>query len=334
MVISIQKHFIFILSGVLLLWVAGCSSSAGNSADDWPKGVSIGSSTIGGTFHVLMTGWGDILNEELGVQANVEVTGGPVNNVQLVQNKETDFGPVTMGIAVEGYTGTGWADEAYEDVRMVWPMYQSYLHWWVMPEHGIESIYDFEGEIIAHGPAGSSPTLYGERIMELLGIEPARTVTGQNSDLANQMRDGQTVGMAGFSGLPNPTADEMVTTDNVTVLGVPEDEVDLVVDTYGGIHPAVIPANYYNNEEDIHTIGVWSAVLTHKDHSEDFIYELTKVTFENNEKLVDAHRAAEEALLENVPELEGVPFHIGAIKYFEEQGVELPDSAYPPEYNQ
>ncbi|MDI5935286.1 TAXI family TRAP transporter solute-binding subunit [Halomonas kalidii] len=321
-------------SAVLSMALVG---AAGNSAvaddrSDWPRGVAIGSSTIGGNFHVFMTGWGEILRDELDVQSRVEVTGGPVNNVKLVTSKQNEFSPVTMGIAYEGYNGEGWADQEYPDIRVVWPMYKSLLQWWVMPDEDVNSIFDFEGKAISNGPAGSSPNLYGGRVLEMFDINPSRIVTGQNTDVANLMRDGQLVAGAGFSGVPNPTADEMVNTEGAKIIGVPKEQAEEFAERYG-LGVDVIPGGVYKNHpDDIDTITLWSAVITHKDMPEDFVYEVTKATFENNDRMLEVHRSAAQSTLENVKNLKGVPFHPGALRYFEEQGVELPDSAYPPEY--
>lgn len=308
------------------------AAASAQDRDGWPRGIAIGSSTIGGTFHVFMTGWGEILKDELDIEAQVEVTGGPVNNVRLVTSGKHEFSPITMGIAFEGYTGQGWAEQSYEDIRVVWPMYKSLLHWWAMPNQGVESIFDFEGKAVSNGPAGSSPNLYGGRILEMFDIEPSRIVTTGNTDVANLMRDGQLVAGAGFSGLPNPTADEMSSTENALILGVPTEQAEQVAERYGLGVDRIPGGVYKNHPDDIPTVSMWSAVITHKDMPESFVYEVTKATFENNDRMQEVHRAAVDSILDNIKHLRGVPFHPGALRYFEEMGVEVPDTAYPAEY--
>ena len=65
----------------------------------WPKGVTIGAAPLGGTYFVWAGGFAKLLNDKMGVPANVESTGGPVHNIQLLQAKKLDFGMVTSGPA-------------------------------------------------------------------------------------------------------------------------------------------------------------------------------------------------------------------------------------------
>lgn len=324
------RNTVFAFTAIVAGQVAG--TAHGQDRSDWPREVAIGSSTIGGVFHVVMTGWAELITEILGVPARVEVTGGPVNNVQLVTLGDNEFSPVTMGVAYEAYTGQGWADQTYEDIRVIWPMYQSLLHWWVMPDDDTDSILDFAGKAISNGPAGSSPHLYGGRILEELGVEPSRIVTTHNADAANLMRDGQLIAGAGFSSVPNPTADEMSRTVGAKILGVPHDIGAPIAEKFG-IGLGVIPGGTYAGQADeVETISQWSAVIAHKDLPADFVYEVTKLTFENNDRMVAVHRSAVETTLDNLKLLTGVPLHVGVIRYLEEEGIDIPDSAYPPEY--
>lgn len=327
-------------------FVVGCGSSGSSqnqsqSQDNkqsvdkskWPKGLSIGSSTIGGTVYLWMVGWGNIITKNLGIQTNVESTGGPVNNLQLVNNRDLDLAHTTMGPAYEAWTGTGWANgKKYQNVRGVFPMFVAYLHWWCMPQYNIKNVYDFEGKVVSNGPAGSSPDLYGKRVFEELGIHPQRIVTGQYGDLTEQMRDGLLVANASMGGVPNPTPAEMVTTDNVNIIGVPAADAEKIAKKYG-ITTGVIPANTYKNQtEDIPTLTMWNEVIAHKDVPADLVYELVKTTFANIDELIKVHPTAKEVKLENVKFVTSIPLHPGAIKYYEEKGIELPPSAYPPEY--
>jgi TRAP transporter TAXI family solute receptor len=168
--------------------------------------------------------------------------------------------------------------------------------------------------------------------MEELGIEPSRVVTTHNADAANLMRDGQLIAGAGFSSVPNPTADEMASTVGAKIIGVPHDIGAPIAEKFGLGLSVIRGGTYAGQPDDVETISQWSAVIANKDLPEDFVYEVTKLTFESNERMQKVHRSGAETTLENVKYLTGVPFHVGAIRYFEEQGVEIPESAYPPEY--
>jgi len=58
----------------------------------WPRTVTIGSASIGGVYFVVAGGYARIIGEKMGLPATNRVTGGPVQNVQLVFTKEIELG--------------------------------------------------------------------------------------------------------------------------------------------------------------------------------------------------------------------------------------------------
>jgi TRAP-type uncharacterized transport system substrate-binding protein len=50
------------------------------------------------------------------------------------------------------------------------------------------------------------------------------------------------------------------------------------------------------------------------------------VVFENQSRLVKAHPAASETLPQNAVKNTFLPFHPGAIKYYREIGIKIPDA--------
>ena len=65
------------------------------------------------------------------------------------------------------------------------------------------------------------------------------------------------------------------------------------------------------------------------DLPDDLVYQLVKTTFENQPRLVKAHSAASETLPQNVVKNTFLPFHPGAVRYYREIGMSIPDSLVP-----
>jgi hypothetical protein len=328
-----------LLSLILVLPACGNSGTSDNSGgtdssskQDWPKGISISSAPLGGTFQVYATAWGDVISKKLGIATNVEATAGPISNIQLVDRGDSDVGMVTMGPAYEAYNGIGWADKKYENIRTIFPMYVSYLHWFVSPSANAGSVYDLGGKIVGTGAKGGTPDYYGQRLFKDLGINVSRIVNGSFSEYSNLMADGKIDAFGVFAPTGHPTGTEVIKTQNAKVIGVGEKSKELAKQY--GITSGIIKANSYEGQsEDIETLTIWSAFIVKKDLPEDFVYELVKTTFESKPELAKAVKQAEELSVDVVPEsITAVPLHPGAIKFYEEKGVKLPDSAYPPEY--
>ncbi|MFA5535690.1 MAG: TAXI family TRAP transporter solute-binding subunit [Bacillota bacterium] len=332
------------------LVVAGCGSkepapapappSEGDPAPvqeavkDYPKTLTLGSASIGGVYHVYGGAWAQIIERSLGVPTAVEVTGGPNQNMILIQNKDAELGMITMGPAWEAWHGEGdWTGGVeHKDVRVIFPMYNTYSSWWASEKSGIKSLGDLEGKTIGVGPAGGTSGTYHPRILELLGIKTTNRLAGA-SDLASQHIDGQIAANSFASGIPMPTVLETAAQMKINVFGVDGEYRDKVVSEWPYWSPAVIPASTYDFlKDDVETIGIWNMAVAHKDLSDEFVYDMVKAVFENQSDLVIATKSAEETVPENISNNNWMWMHPGAIRYYEEIGIKLSPDVYPPEY--
>lgn len=92
----------------------------------WPRSVTIGSASIGGVYFVVAGGWARVISEKMGLPATNRVTGGPVQNIQLVQTKEIELGMTTTGPLFEALQGIGeFRGRKMDAVRVIFPMYTS-----------------------------------------------------------------------------------------------------------------------------------------------------------------------------------------------------------------
>jgi TRAP transporter TAXI family solute receptor len=84
----------------------------------------------------------------------------------------------------------------------------------------------------------------------------------------------------------------------------------------------LIPANTYDGQtEDVETAAVGNFLISHDGVSEETAYQMTKLLFENLDKLTAAHAAAK--AIDPAKALDGmpVPLHPGAERYYKEKGL-------------
>ena len=89
------------ISAAIALCSVVALPAAAQDRDDWPTSITIGTGSQGGTYFTYGSGFGAMISEDLGVNAGVEITGGPVQNVTLVETGEHQLGFVTLGPADE-----------------------------------------------------------------------------------------------------------------------------------------------------------------------------------------------------------------------------------------
>lgn len=343
-----RKLLLFFSVIMLLAFLAACGggeedeSSGENGGGDeateekeYPSTVTIGTASQGGTYYIWGGGLANLLEEHLDITSNVEVTGGPVHNIQLLDEDDIHLGMITVGPMYEGYYGEGdWAEKEYNDTRIIFPMYHTPFHWWSTADSGVTSIAEHEGERVGVGPSGGTAGTYNPEIYEALGIETGEQVQAGAGDMGTQMMDGQLDHIGFAAGIPIAAVTEVETQTDINIYGIDGEERNKVIEALPYFKEFVIPADTYEQiDEDIETIAQYNFGVVHKNASDDFVYDLVKAYHENIDDMIATHSSAEEAkepdaILMN----DEYPLHPGAIRYYEEVGIELPDAVYPEEW--
>ncbi|WP_246347284.1 TAXI family TRAP transporter solute-binding subunit [Desulfurispira natronophila] len=327
-----MKWFAFLIV-TLAVAVAGCGDQSSEEGAR-PSSMTIGAASIGGAYYVYAGGWSQVIERHVGIPTGVEVTGGPNHNMQLVHMGDLELGMVTMGPAYEAWHGLeDWTNGIeHRNVRVIFPMYNTYSQWWATERSGITSVDDLAGKRVGAGPQGGTAGTYHPRILRLLGVDATVRHAGL-SDLVGQHMDGQLDANSFAAGLPVGGVLEMANQRRITMFGIDGEQRDRVVEEWPFWSATVIPADAYDFiDEDVETIGIYNMAIANKDLDDDLVYEIVKSVLENNDAMMRAHSAARETLAENITNNTWMWMHPGAIRYFEEQGIELHPDVYPPEY--
>jgi uncharacterized protein len=93
----------------------------------------------------------------------------------------------------------------------------------------------------------------------------------------------------------------------------------------------VMPAGTYPSQtEDYKTIGYFNFAVASKDLPDDLVYASVKAFFTNHDRMIKASATARESVVENLMHNEFLPYHLGAVCYCREIGVELPSGLISP----
>ncbi|OWV31165.1 TAXI family TRAP transporter solute-binding subunit [Halomonas campaniensis] len=303
------------------------ASMAADNQSDWPSSMTVGTASQGGTYYIYGSGWANLINQKLDTNIGAEITGGPMQNVSMVQMGEHDFGLVTLGPAREALEGKSpiMPGIEHDNVRAVFPMYPTIFHITALQSSEISSVDDLVGKRVGVGPAGGTNSVYFPRFFDLLGYD-VDTLEGGAGDQTGQMQDGLLDAFAFGAGLPVSAVSQVEAQSAVNVFSYSEAEIDTIVEAYPEISTAVIPADTYNSmDEDLPTVSMWNFVVTSADMPESLVYEIVKTVMENNDAMQQIHRSAEETLPENYIHNTQIPFHPGAVRWFEENGYDIPE---------
>ncbi|GHD39851.1 hypothetical protein SAMN05216429_10695 [Marinobacter persicus] len=294
---------------------------------DWPGNFTVGTASQGGTYFAYGSGWANFMAENLDISGGAEITGGPMQNMALVHTGDLKFGLTTMGPARESREGNSPLAPGMkmDNVCAMFPMYQTPFSITALSSSGIESISDIpDGATIGFGPAGSTSDTYFPRMMETLGVDFERR-NGSWSDLGGQLQDGLIDVVAFAAGIPIPAVSQLEVQTDVNIIGMNDEEAEKVINNFP-VSEFIIPASTYQSlEEPSRVVSMWNFAMANCDVSESLVYEMVKLTMENNDKMVSIHKAATTSVPENYDKNTVLPWHPGAARWFNENGYEIPE---------
>lgn len=289
--------------------------------------ISLGSGANGGTFYILGSGIGALIEKyNDNITVAVEATGASVENTKLIGSNQIELvlsNPSEVGNALLGvrdYEGT-----PMSNLRMIAAGPLMPGHVIVRAESDINTLEDLKGKRVSTGPGGSAQQLTAYNILDVCGITSDQ-IQEKNltiNDAVSAMKDGAldciiyggTAPVSALIDLSSSIAVRFISFDEATIKKALEMHPEYV--------ETVIKAGTYNGQtEDVHSWGVATLFITNDAQDEDLIYAVTKTLFEHTDELAEVHKTGAEFNTSN-PALmiKQIPFHPGAEKYLKEIGL-------------
>ena len=230
------------------------------------------------------------------------------------------------------------AVEASGDIRALFSFLGGHYHPLTYAGSGIEKWEDIKGKRVFVGPpAGSAASQSIEMIEAITGYkanedyEAIKLAWGA----ANQaFEDGKFDLFMRTGTIGSAAVDQFGSATKFNILSIPQDVVGTeawakylsVPGRAADTLPAGTYQNQANNDQDVLASAFVMFVSVNKNMSDDTAYDLTKAMFEN---LDDAHSVSQglaPLTLENAFVSLNATLHPGAIRYYEEAGVTIPDN--------
>jgi uncharacterized protein len=183
---------------------------------------------------------------------------------------------------------------------------------------------DMNGKRVSVGPAGGTAATYWPRFFEVLGVEANISYAGAN-DATSQVKDGLIDAFAFAAGVPISAFAQIAAENPVNIFGFTEEQRNQILEALPEVSAFDVPGGMYQGFAEGHgTVAMWNFAIAHADMPESLAYEITKLVMENNEAMMQIHATAAETLAENAGENTFLPYHPGALRYFDEAGIEIP----------
>lgn len=253
-----------------------------------------------------------------------QATAGSVENMRLLEQGEIDLGIAQGDVAREAYEGLGDFDGNDEMLALFSP-YWNHQFFVTREGTGIDEHADLEGRDVNLGPPGSGAAAAAETLLSALDVTVNENFLSY-ADGARALADG-TVDATIVLGIGNRPSDALLeldaTIDDMVILELSEDELDELHE----IHPVALrnpmEAEHLTNiDEDVYTMSHDLVHYTDRRMSEEAAYLLIKNIFDNYEDLAVYHDLAELITPDTaLMTFGGIPFHPGAVRYYQEEGL-------------
>ena len=322
-----MKRFVTrLIGGLAVASFAGLALAQPKPDPGWPKTLTLGTASVGGTYFVYGQVWARLVNEKLGTTIGTQQTQGPNQNIILTDARQVDLGMTTMGVALQAWNGAAeWTKgRKFRNIRATFPMYETPFHFIALEKSGIKSVKELAGKKSGIGPRAGTCGTYFPLMFKALGVDTAIR-NGQASEMAANLQEGLIDAFPFCAGIPIASYSELETATRVRFFTFTDDEIRKLKTALPELSDSVIPKRTYKQQtEDHKTVGMFNFGIAHKDLPESLVYAIVKAVLESNPQMVKGHAASKETLVQNWNRNAFLPFHPGAVRYYKEEGFSIP----------
>ncbi|MEV8468676.1 TAXI family TRAP transporter solute-binding subunit [Fluviibacterium sp. DFM31] len=261
-------------------------------------------------------------------QASVVETGATVDNLKRMARGQLDIGLITTSALYHANAGIKTFDGNPIESKLLWAYSLAPQNVVVRRDSGVTEIAGLDGQRFGPGQRGSSTEATSLDVMSTLGIAPD-WVRGSNGELAAAIKDDRAIG---FIKSAVGTKFDALTTDIATftpvqVLGLTDAQTATIRADLPELSVVEMPGGEMENSGPYTTWGFMIGVSARPDLPDDVAYNIVKAIMEDTTEQATAFpNVAGQNLAELTLQYATSKLHPGAVRYFEEIGLTVPDN--------
>lgn len=323
------------------------TSLAGTAAFSLPSFATdkrdyiLATATTGGTYYPVGVALSTLskvkLEPSTGMSLSAISSAGSDENIRLMAKGEVQFSILQGLFGYYAWTGTGPMEAAgkQNNVRSITMLWQNVEHFVIDSKYKktgtAADLVALKGERMALGAKNSGSIGSTRTLFAGLGIDIDKDydlVYSGYTPSAQALANGQVAGVSIPAGVPAGAITQLFAQvgDKETLLSVTPEELQKMDAGRDLWTEYVIPkGTYVSADEDTHTIAQPNFLSVNDDVPEQDVYDLTKAIYENLPFLQSIHPATKAMALEKALSGLPLPLHAGAAKYYQEQGITVPE---------
>ncbi len=314
--------------------------AAGNAAAE-ERSYLLATASTGGTYYPVGVALSTLTKVKLQPTDNIGMSAinsaGSGENIKLLRDNEAQFAILQGLYGYYAWNGKGPLenDGPQTNLRSVTMLWQNVEQFTVQadkaPTGTMADIAGLKGGRLSLGKKNSGTLGSNVVLLSNLGVDPEKDfdlVYVGYGPSADAMQNGQIDGMSTPAGTPTGAVTRAIASmGNKVKLLEFTDEQAKTAD--GGLElwtEYIIKAGTYpGQEKDIKTIAQPNFLAVRADVDEEAVYKITKTIYENLPFLNAIHKATAVMTLEKAIAGLPLPLHPGALRYFKEAGLTIPE---------
>ncbi len=317
----------------LLLALAMLTAASGVLADEYLV-FSTGGTT--GTYYAFGGEIAALLTSKIdGLEVTAQASGGSKANILAITQGEAELGWTQNDVMSYAYQGTDdFGGQKVETFAAIGAVYPEVVHLVVAKDSGITKVEDLKGKNVGVGAVGSGVYFNAIQILEIAGLT-LNDITPHYLSFAESAESFQNRQVEAFfvvSAFPNASIVDVALKRPVSLLTFEGEQMEALQSKYSYYVTDVIPAGTYEGvDADVAVPAITAVLVASNELSEDLVYQITKVLFENKDELTNAKKSyiSPESAVQGVPTSDsdaaagvtGGSFHPGAVRYYKEIGI-------------
>ena len=307
-------------TALLLMLTTAAPALAGDATR-----ISWATATKGGGFQLFGENLAEVINAtDRRLRVEALATRGSRQNLELLEAGEVDVGQVEGNAARIALDGVG---RPAANLKVLSVMYPNPGMFIVRGDSGFQRIEDLKGRPIAFGTRASGLRILVNDVLDGLGLEPHKDFQQIILDKAAEgprlVIDGKAdalwgagIGWPGFVKIANgPEGGRFIPPS--------QDQIRQILEKHPHLQEMTVPAGTYKGQdEDIHSVGLWSLILVRSDLDDESAYRLARAIHRGHDSLVA--RLPQGRYTQATNTVKYVPadrLHPGAAKYYQEIGL-------------
>jgi len=259
-----------------------------------------------------------------GLHIEIKKSGGSNENLSAVDASPMTIGTAFMASAYEAVSGTGFAaGRKHENVRALFPMYETSFQVAALRKSGLHSLADLDGKKVGVGPARGPAEGFFRAAAEVAHIKPV-IVNGDPAALSKQVLSGEIDALWQGAVVPIPSLVEVANQADSVVFGLSEAEVTAVLAKLPALSATTIPPGTYRGQTtEIKSFSAWNFVVANKDLPDEVAYAITKAVLSAADPKTEIYPTAAGTRAANAANNRILPFHPGAARFYREDSVSI-----------